>query len=95
MPKDEQILHMVSDLTRAKNMDSVDRSSAKDNLYRAIILLDYIIADPKWLPKLRELLRLREAIGSLIVDQQPFGNIDQVITAALLMEPKAYKALKK
>ena len=76
-------------------MDSVDRSSAKDNLYRAIILLDYIIADPKWLPKLRELLRLREAIGSLIVDQQPFGNIDQVITAALLMEPKAYKALKK
>jgi len=95
LPKEIQILNLVSDLNKAKNMADVDHDVFKNHLFGAIILLDYIIADPKWKGKLRELLRLREAIGSLIFLEEPYGSIEQVITAALLMEPKSYKALRK
>ena len=93
-PAEVQVLNMVSDLNKAKNLASINPDSAKNHLYKAIILLDYIIADPKWRSKLPELLRLREAIGSLLFYQNPFGKIHQVITASLLLEPNAYKAMR-
>jgi len=93
--EDIQILNVVSDLNKAKNLTHIDSTNAKQHLFGAIILLDYIIDDPKWKPKLRELLRLREAVGSLIFLEKPYGTIDQIITATLLMEPQAYRAIKK
>jgi len=88
---DVQILHMVSDLTKADNLKSVNINSSKNHLLRALILLNYIINNPKWQPKLRELLRLREAIGPLIVDN-PLGSTSQIISAALQIDFKAYRA---
>jgi len=93
-PPDVQILHTVSDLTKAEHLAAVDRVSATNHVYRAMILLDYIIQDPKWESKLGELLRLREAIGSSLFHSKPFVSIEQAISAALLMEPKAYRALR-
>ena len=57
---DVQILHVVSDLTKARNLAKAANDTAENHLYRALILLDYIATDPKWTSKLRELLRLRE-----------------------------------
>ena len=91
---DVQILHVVSDLTKARNLTKAGKDTAENHLYRALILLDYIAADPKWTSKLRELLRLRETIASLIVASRPFATIDQAISATLLLEPKAYNISK-
>ena len=88
-----QILHMVSDLFKANNLKDINIESSKNHLYRAIILLDYITSDPKWSTKLRELLRLREVLASVIVDQSPLATIDQVIKATLLLDPRAYAVL--
>ena len=92
-PAEAQILNMVSDLLKAKNLIDQQRSSAINHLFKAIILLDYIIEDKKWNKKLAELLRLREAIGSLIYFENPFGSFDQIIKAALLLAPGAYKKI--
>jgi len=92
-PADIQILNMVSDLKKAENLWIVNKQSATNHLYRAIILLDYIVADPKWKRKLKELLRLREVIGSIIVGDEPLGDLSQTITATLLLEPTAYRSV--
>ena len=86
-----QILHLVSDLQKAKNLFEKNRESAVNHLYRAIILLDYIVADKKWRNKIGELLRLREAIGSLIFSQSPYGTIQQIISSAIQVDTKTYR----
>jgi len=93
-PAHIQILNMVSDLNKAQNLLPVNKERAVNHLYRAIILLDYMVDDPKWKRKLRELLRLREVIASLIVGEKPFANINQTINVALQLEPEAYKAVR-
>ena len=86
---------MVSDLNKAENLSTTNNVSAKNHLFRSIILLDYIIQDPKWKGKLKELLRLREVIASLIVDQEPFAKLQQTIDAAIQLDVNAYKAFQK
>ena len=93
-PAHVQVLNMVSDLKKAENLFHTNRSSAINHLYRAIILLDYIIADEKWQRKLRELLRLREVIASIIASKEPYGNLNQTIDIALQLDPTAYKTLQ-
>ena len=92
-PAHIQILNMVSDLKKAENLWSVNKRNAINHLKRAIILLDYLVADPKWKKKLKELLRLREVIGSIIVGDEPFATLSQAITTTLLLEPTAYKSI--
>lgn len=93
-PAPVQILNMVSDLKKAESLFETNRSTAINHLYRAIILLDYIIADQKWQNKLKELLRLREVIASLIVAKQPYGSLKQTIAIALQLDPMAYQMAK-
>ena len=88
-----QILHVVSDLKKANNLIELNRDSAVNHLYRAIILLDYIIYDPKWQGKLKECLRLRETIASIINGTILYATINQAINAALLLDVNAYKTL--
>ncbi len=87
----DQIGHMVSDLNKARCLQEGNPESAKNHLYRALILLDYIIDDPKWWAKQRELLRLRESIGSLIINKHPYGSVEHVILSACRMDVAAYK----
>ena len=75
-------------------MFEVDYQTAINHLYRALILLDYISDDPKWKMRLRELLRLRETVASLIAIEIPYGSIEQIIRAALQMVPKAYRLIR-
>jgi hypothetical protein len=92
-PAHVQILNMVSDLKKAENLWTVNKQSAINHLYRAIILLDYMVDGQKWKSKLKELLRLREVIGSIIFNEKPLGDLSQTITAALLLEPTAYRSI--
>ena len=91
-PKDVQILNMVSDLEKARKWTATHPDTSRNHLYRALILLDYIIADPKWCFGLGELLRFREAIGSVIDGKHPMASFDQLIQTAKLFDQKAYKA---
>ncbi len=93
LPEYIQLLNMVSDLKKAEYFWPMNKPNAVNHLYRALILLDYIVADPKWKRKLNELLRIREVIGSLIFNDKPFADLSQTITATLLLEPTAYRSI--
>ena len=90
-PPDVQILHAVSDLLKAKHLADVDRNTAVKHVYRSMILLDYIVQDFRWTSKVRELLRLREAMGSWIFHAEPFTDLDGLIASTVLMESTAYR----
>ena len=91
-PEETQVLNMISDLNKARNLTGENTRISKNHLIRALILLDYIIADSKWQSKLCEVLRFREVLCSLIDGNAPMGTIDQVIQTAKLLTPGAYKA---
>jgi len=92
-PKDVQVLNMVSDLQKAANLRSVNKQASQNHLYRAVILLDYIINDPQWAYALGELLRLREVVCS-VIQGIDYASLEQVIGAAVLLEPSAYRKMK-
>jgi len=94
-PEPIQILNLASDLEKAKNFWKTDKTTAKNHLYRAIILIDYIAKDSRWRGKLRELLRLREVIGSLIESSQPLATLKDTVKAALLLNSQAYSRLNQ
>ena len=94
-PAHIQILNLVSDLNKAKNLADVNLSGFKNQIYRALVLLDFIISNPMWKSKLGELLRLREAIASLIASQRPYASIEQIINVTLQIEPKAFRSLRE
>jgi len=84
---------MVSDLQKAANLRSVNRQASQNHLYRAVILLDYIINDPKWGYALRELLRLREVVCS-VIEGIDYGSMEQIINTAVLLDSSAYRRMK-
>ena len=90
-PEQTQVLHLVSDLNKAMNVLDLYPSTSKNHLYRAMILLDYMLEDPKWKAKMGELLRLREAVGSFLFHEKSYANMEQLLIAALHLEPKAYR----
>jgi len=92
-PKDTQVLNMVSDLQKAANLRSVNKQASQNHLYRAVILLDYIINDPKWGHALGELLRLREVVCS-VIEGVDYASLKQVMSAAVLLSPSAYRRMK-
>lgn len=85
-----QMLNMVSDLVKAKNMSESNPDNASENCLRAIILLDFILSDPRWESRRNELYRLREVIASLTTTD-PLADYDQAIRAALSMDTAAYR----
>ena len=88
-----QVLNMVSDLEKARSWQDKDESIMKFHLRGAMILLDFMINDPKWRSRCRELLRLREVIGSLLFSTEPYGTLEQTIQAAILLDPKAFRMM--
>jgi hypothetical protein len=68
-PVERQILMIGSEFARAKNLlrDAV-LGEVIQCYERAFELLDLCAMDPKWQPKLKELLRFRELLGELYLD---------------------------
>lgn len=94
IPAHTQVLNLVSDLQKARNLTTIEHTASTNHLWRALILLDFIIADPKWHAKLKELLRLRETIASVIVAEKPYAALSQLIEITAQLEPRAYRLLK-
>ena len=92
-PKDVQILNMVSDLEKARKWASSYPDTSRNHIFRAMILLDFVIADPKWRPALGELLRFREVVGSVIEGKHPMARLDQLVQTAKLFDIKVYQTL--
>lgn len=68
-PFERQILMIGSEFARAKNLLRDDAKGEVMQCYeRAFELLDLCAMDPKWRPRLRELLRFREILGELYLD---------------------------
>src|SRR3974377_1260146 len=68
-PLEQQILMIGSEFARAKNILRNNVIHEVVQCYeRAFELLDLCTKDPKWQPRLKELLRFREALGELYVD---------------------------
>ncbi len=67
----------VGRASRAKAQSNAERLSAA--LDRALELLDLTIADPRWVSRLKEILRAREVVCDFLV-----GNNDYQSTAASL-----------
>lgn len=66
LPK--QLLHVGSELSRAISAKRIGSTVQEERAYeRALELLDLTLAGPRSLAEFRELARLREAIGSLLV----------------------------
>jgi hypothetical protein len=68
-PVERQILMIGSEFARAKNLlrDAWDEE-VRQCYERAFELLDLCAMDPKWRPRLKELLRFREMLGELYLD---------------------------
>lgn len=70
LTEDRQILNIASELTRAKNwIQKNDFFYRKNSLERALELFDLTANDKKWRKKLKELLRLREAVGKFYLEK--------------------------
>ena len=65
-PLERQILMIGSEFARAKNLlrDGVV-GEVMQCYERAFELVDLCVMDPKWRPRLKELLRFREMLGEL------------------------------
>ncbi|MBO8131549.1 MAG: hypothetical protein H0Z29_08565 [Candidatus Marinimicrobia bacterium] len=88
-----QILNVISDLIKASRFVEKDLNLVKRHIYGALVLLDYMIEDVKWRDRLKELLRFREAVCSLLTDR-PYGTFDNIIRAGIMLDAEAYKILK-
>ncbi|HTY60602.1 MAG TPA: hypothetical protein VMF59_17385 [Bacteroidota bacterium] len=65
-PLERQILMIGSEFARAKNLQRDNFHGEVIQCYeRAFELLDLCIMDPKWRPRLKELVRFREMLGEL------------------------------
>ncbi len=70
-PTERQILMIGSEFARAKNLLRDNITGEVMQCYeRAFELLDLCAMDPKWRPRLRELLRFREMLGELYLNVQ-------------------------
>jgi hypothetical protein len=68
-PPERQILMIGSEFARAKNLLHDNVVGEVIQCYeRAFELLDLCAMDPRWRPKLKELLRFREMLGELYLD---------------------------
>ena len=73
LPQKAQILNIGSELSRAISFENLkDREKVKECIERGLELLDLTMLDPRWGRKLRDLLRIREALGFFyITDTAP------------------------
>ena len=92
-PKDVQVLNMASDLQKAINLEQVDAETSRNHLYRTLILMGYMIDDPKWRSGLKELLRFREAVCASVAGI-PYTDLATLNKTALMLDSGVWKKVK-
>lgn len=85
-PMDRQILMVAGEFSRAHNLiGTASLKSVRDCYERAMELLDLCTYDAKWIGRLRELMRFREAMGELYLANPP-DKKDNLLFYKVLME---------
>ncbi len=93
--KGQQILMIGTELNRAKNWIDKKQNFETNQCYeRAFELIDLTIEDSKWANGLKELLRARELLADLYVQEEKDKQLNQqLFVAFILMTPEAYNLL--
>lgn len=69
----EQLGNIGSEVHRAHAWRIKDAAVAQNSIYRALELLDLTIQDMRWLDGLRELVRIREFLCTLLYEERTYG----------------------
>jgi hypothetical protein len=93
--KGQQILMIANELNRAKNWIKKNQWDETNHCYeRAFELIDLTLEDLKWKTGVRELLRCREVLGALYMQQQKDGAINHLAYKCLIaLSSEAYNVL--
>ena len=86
----QQILMVCNELNRVQNCRD-DSAEYKNSLERALELLDFTIADRRWLSKLNELTRARSVLAQAYLEKP--GQTDQLQRMLLQLDCEAWKML--
>ena len=70
----EQMGHIGSETSRALKWKDKDEMLYQNALTRALELLDLTIQDPRWRKRLKELLRVREVLGDVILGGKEYKS---------------------
>jgi hypothetical protein len=70
----EQMAHIGSEVSRAKNWQGRDKKNFDGAVDRALELFDFTITDPRWRGRLREIARAREVFLDATFDSAVYGS---------------------
>ena len=83
--KVKQLLNVAAEFSRARNCLRIDdQNGFQNSLDRAFELIDLTIADPKWRRGLKELLRFREQLAALYIQDKHDINYFNLLLRAWL-----------
>ena len=91
----QQILMIANELNRAANWIEKDQNLESNMCYeRAFELIDLTVEDAKWRGRLRELLRLREILAELYLQESKDSRLNRFAYDAIIsLDPEAYNLL--
>ena len=70
----EQLGNVGSEVNRALQWRGRDEKLYQNSVWRALELLDMTIQDPRWIGRLKELIRARESLGDAIYGGKEYGS---------------------
>jgi hypothetical protein len=93
--KGQQILMIANELNRAKNWIKKNQRDETNQCYeRAFELIDLTTEDLKWMAGIRELLRCREVLAELYMQQQKNGALNHMAYECLIaLSSEAYNLM--
>ncbi|MDP3882916.1 MAG: hypothetical protein Q8Q48_02580 [Candidatus Staskawiczbacteria bacterium] len=74
----EQMANIGADIGRAINWREKDKKTSRLHLEKGLELLDFTITDPKNRRRLKELLRVREALADYFYFENIYKSSDQL-----------------
>ncbi len=79
MSQRDQLLNLLSELSRAQKWEETDRENFLASLERSLQLIDVLFEDPKWKGNFYPLLVLREMVARVYIGEEKVGNVLKVI----------------
>ena len=90
------MLMIANELNRAANWIEKSQNLESNMCYeRAFELIDLTVEDNKWRGRLKELLRLREILAELYLQESKDGKLNRLAYDAIIsMNPESYNVLQ-
>lgn len=92
----EQMGNIGSEVSRARKWENKDTKIFRNTIFRAIELLDLTISDPRWLTRLKEIVRVKEVLCDIVFGENQYqttlADFDRYFTQfAMLARTKHVK----